>query len=459
MTLQQSYEMARATALSLALQRRERWDRGTLDQFCDAGARAIAAHAVARSPFYRRLYRGIDLDSPGVLERLPVVTKPELAENWDDVVTDRRLRVQQVRQAAPGAAELHLGRWHLLRTGGTTAEPLDVPYSRRDWRHVLSTYGRGALLMGFPPRLPRLRVATMWSPSPVHMSGRMAATGRSPVYRRLALPVTAPLDELVTQLEQFRPDVLGAYPSIAGLLAAEQLAGRLSIAPRVTFTTSEQLLPEVAQRIEDAWGHRPHNTYATTETGPVAMECDRHTGMHVFEDQTVLESVDDEGRRVPDGELGARVVATNLWSRTFPFLRYEIRDRIALTRQPCPCGRPSARIVAVSGRSDDVLRLPSCTGGTVDVLSDHLLHALDRVPGVRTFQVTWDGCVLDTAVVANPGVEVEHATRQAIAEALAPLSAAIPDIVVRLVDDVVRHPGSGKVKQVHDLTSEGDPLA
>ena len=50
-----------------------------------------------------------------------------------------------------------------------------------------------------------------------------------------------------------------------GLLAQEQLHGRLAIEPRVALATSEVLTDETVRRIEDAWGAPPLNVYAATE--------------------------------------------------------------------------------------------------------------------------------------------------------------------------------------------------
>src|SRR5262249_15199090 len=73
-------------------------------------------------------------------------------------------------------------------------------------------------------------------------------------------------------------------------------------APRVATTRSEVRPPEMEQRIAAAWGVAPFNVYASTETGLIAVDCDRHAGLHVFEDYVLLEAVDADGRPVPDGE-------------------------------------------------------------------------------------------------------------------------------------------------------------
>jgi phenylacetate-coenzyme A ligase PaaK-like adenylate-forming protein len=40
---------------------------------------------------------------------------------------------------------------------------------------------------------------------------------------------------------------------------------------------------------------------------------------------------------------------------TQPLIRYEISDRIRLTSESCPCGRPYRVIESIEGRQEDVL--------------------------------------------------------------------------------------------------------
>ena len=64
------------------------------------------------------------------------------------------------------------------------------------------------------------------------------------LHRLLRLATTDPLHEMVDALNEFRPDVLATYASIVALLADEQRAGRLRIAPRIVSTSSQLRTPE-----------------------------------------------------------------------------------------------------------------------------------------------------------------------------------------------------------------------
>ena len=211
-------------------------------------------------------------------------------------------------------------------------------------------------LCGVRPRVPRLRVAAIGAPTLASMTQKIAQSVDVGLHRVLRLAVTDPLPRLVDALNAFKPDVFNAYPSIAVLLADEQLAGRLRIAPSVISTSSELRTREMSERIERAFGVRPFDLNGTTE-GLWGVECDQHDGIHLFEDWCIVENVDEHGQPVPDGEHGDRLLVTNLVNRTLPMIRFEISDVVALDRRPCGCGRTLPRLRAAHGRLEDVLRL------------------------------------------------------------------------------------------------------
>jgi phenylacetate-CoA ligase len=88
---------------------------------------------------------------------------------------------------------------------------------------------------------------------------------------------------LFARLNAAQPQVLVGYASMVRLLAEEQVAGRPRIAPRFVFTASE-VLTDATRAVAQAWTTQPVNVYGATETSGIAADCDRHRGMHLFED-------------------------------------------------------------------------------------------------------------------------------------------------------------------------------
>ncbi|HYF25282.1 MAG TPA: AMP-binding protein [Baekduia sp.] len=431
---------------------RDGWSRDRLAAHQRDALRALVAHAVSRSPFYRERFAEHCVGPDTPLEQLPVLDKATMVAQLDRIVTDRRLRDAELRAflEREHGPVLYADAFRVLRTGGSSRVPGVFVYDRADWSAAVGNLLRWFDLAGIAPRLPRRRVATLLAPGAQHMASRMSATIDIGLNRTLRLPVTAPVDELVAALNRHRPDVLGGYPSMLARLAAEQLDGRLDIAPAKVLTSSEPRTPAMTERIREAWGVEPYDGYATTESGgPLAADCEHHRGLHVFEDAAIVEVVDDRHRPVPDGTPGSRILVTNLHARVQPIIRMEVTDVVRVLPEPCACGRPHRLIAPVQGRTDDVLELPSVRGGTVTV-HPMAFAPLGSVPGVREFEVVQRPDGLHVRVVAPGGNGAPGGVLAALRGALEPLGVAPePQPRVEVVPAIARDASrAGKHKLV-----------
>jgi phenylacetate-CoA ligase len=132
--------------------------------------------------------------------------------------------------------------------------------------------------------------------------------------------------------------------------------------------------------IEARLGLLALNVYGLSEViGPgVAMECTAQQGMHIFEDHFIPEIIDPATTEpLPDGDVG-ELVLTCVTKEALPLLRYRTRDRTRLMREPCACGRTTARMDRVVGRTDDMLVVRG-----VNVFPSQIETVLLRVSGVE----------------------------------------------------------------------------
>jgi phenylacetate-CoA ligase len=114
------------------------------------------------------------------------------------------------------------------------------------------------------------------------------------------------------------------------------------------MVSSEVLTRDARQRIEAARGQgMVFEQYAATEGAGLAAECHQHRGLHLFEDLSIVEVVDEAKQPVPPGTFGARVLLTVLWSRTQPLIRYVLDDSLRLAAARCPDSRATRLIEAV----------------------------------------------------------------------------------------------------------------
>ncbi|HEX6572259.1 MAG TPA: hypothetical protein VF055_09565 [Steroidobacteraceae bacterium] len=440
-----------ALAESRRLTSHDQWTSSQLASHGHERLLALLAHARTHSPFYRDRLAGVSL-GPGLeLACLPTLDKATMLENFDELVTDRRLHLAELERHLTEAQgdPLYLGDYRIMATGGTTGRRGLFAYSRRDWREVIGGMMRWTTgFLGLAPRLPRRRrIAAVAADSPMHMTARMGASVDLGMHCVLRLDARSPLDDLARNLDAFRPEALVAYPSSAAMLAEEQLAGRLRIAPEIVCTTSEVRTAEMEERIVAAWGVQPYNSYASTETGILAVDCDEHRGLHALTDQTLLEVVDADGGPVPAGTAGSRILVTSLVNRTQPLVRYEITDLVTLTHEPCPCGRPFPRILALDGRSDDILALPSVAGGTALVHPLALRSPLAKVVGLRQYRLVHDadGITVE-AVLTSPAAAAEIV--ECLRDALARQGVTTVPLRVAPVAAIARHHDSGKLKLI-----------
>lgn len=420
--------------------RRDHWD-----------ARRIAAHqeralgdlrhaAYAGSEFYRRHHAGL-FDAP--LALLPAVTKADLMNNFDQTVTVPGLRLAEVEDhlrallatgSDPGRPWRE--RWWAAATSGTTGRRGIFVWDRSEWATVLASYARANDWAGVPVRLTRpLRVGMISSRVPTHQSAVVGASLRSRFVPTLRLDATSPLSETVAALNNFQPRLLVGYASILRTLAAQQRAGRLSIAPQSVMSASEVLSEQAAAEMSSAWGYAPFDVYAATETAGIASPCSFHN-RHIYEDLVIVEPVDQAGTPVPAGTVGARLLVTVLFSRTLPLIRYEMSDRVGVGGRGCPCGRSFALLTGIEGREEDVLMLPGLKG-LVSIHPNVFHNVLDEV-ALAGWQVIQEPSGLRVLLVGlAPSVSTE-AVHAGVVSALTSAGVVGTHVRVQLVEAVER---------------------
>ena len=408
-------------------------DRWSPEELARHQARALAElrqFALERSPFYRDFHRGL---ASAPLEALPVLTKQTVMDRFDELVTDRAVRLADVERhlGQKSATDLFRGRYRVVATGGTTGRRGVFLSDPAEWRTVLASYARAYDWAGVAAGpTNRLRMAVVSSRNPSHQSAIVGATVASRIIPTLRLDATEPVERIVAELNAFRPDALVGYASMLRILADEQRDGRLSIRPRGVVSASEVLTTETRDRVREAFGVAPTNVYAATETAGIASEC-RHGRLHRYEDLVVAEVVDEANRPVPPGEYGAKLLVSVLSSRTMPLIRYELSDRVAAAVGSCVDGLPFGLLVGVEGREEEILELQGRS------VHPNVFHpVLERLPG-RGWQVIQRGGDLVVLVAGAPELDVAT-IRASLEAALRQVGVIDVPIDVRLVDEIPR---------------------
>ena len=430
------------------------WPASRLRAEREQKLRALLRIAIERSPWHRRRLAGLDPDTAteASLGRIPPMTTGDLMAHWDEIVTEPRLRLDLVEKHLAGLTgdAYLLGEFHAVASGGSSGQRGVFVYGWDAWATAHAGFLRPLVretmtapdMAGAPGR-----AAVIAAQHPAHMSAALAETFAGSAAEVRSFPVTLPVAEIVAGLNQWQPAMLLGYPTALALLAAEARAGRLRIVPRRVIASSEPLLPETRQALEQAFGAPVANMYGTSEAGPMAVGCWRGTGMHLCDDLVIVEPADQGGRPVPPGTASARVYVTAPANPVLPLIRFELTDQVTVTGTACPCGSAHTLIADVQGRLEDAFRYPG--GATIH---PHVFgSALRRDAGIVTYQVRQTPAGAEVLAVGAPGDPA--GLESALVSELRRHGLADPAVTVRTVDEPGRL-ASGKTRRFIPLAPE-----
>lgn len=448
---QAAYERMRAAhlnAVRAALQdhiTRLNWSRQQIETYQNHRLRAFLSYATQRSPFHAGRLRGLDPSraSSADLASLPMMTKQDAQQEWDTIVTTAdlgRARAERILAeqqwfsytdsgqqvfssgGSSGVRGVYVWDWHFYIAAACLAWRTQAREERRNSRQ--STTARLAVLSaGVPP----------------HASTPLFDVPTAPNMQTAVITASAPFGEVLAALSEVQPTHLVGYPTVVGRLARAALAGDLRIKPVRVSTNSEPLLAEDRRAMTEAWHPVIHNLWGSTEIGVQAVGCGRGEGLHVCEDEVILERVDDTGNPVGPGEPAARTLATGLANQTFPFIRYDLGDQVVPLEGSCPCGSSFARIADIDGRRDDDFRYADKT-----VPAIAFRHVLGTDARVSEYQVTQTVTGAEVLVVGTPKLDALAAS---LVAALRRYGLPNPTIKIQVTDRLQRHEASGKLRR------------
>lgn len=405
--------------------------------------RKLLVHAGEHVPYYRDLFRKHRFDARGVsrradLEALPLLTREIVRERYEDLV-DPAYRSTNLKKG----------------TSGSTGAPLKFEYSATSecWRQAVKLRGYG--WAGFRPGLKAFYYWAVVSGTKPTWKTRLDRWVRRETFvdsmhqdltsRRLALDL----------LRRARPNVIVCYTQSCALFARWILDGGLRDWDDVpVICGAEAVLPADRAVLAKAFGPEIFETYGSRETMLIAAECPAHRGMHVQEENLLVEIVRG-GRSVPCGEAGD-VVVTDLHNYGMPLIRYVNGDvAIAAPLAPCPCGRGLSKIERVDGRRADAI--VGRDGKPLPGILFHVLLSDARRELVRQFQAVQgdDGAVVLRIV---RGSEFSHDAFQIVVRRVTDYLGGLP-FSVEFHDFIAPHIRSGKIQTIVASKTNGARIA
>ncbi|MGD9620790.1 MAG: phenylacetate--CoA ligase family protein [Mycolicibacterium sp.] len=429
------------------------WSHEQIEHYQQHRLRALLGYARQRSPFHARRLKDLDPSSATVtdLQRLPVMTKQDAQQNWDDIVTAGDLDRQRAEEVLAEQQWFSYtpGDHQIFSSGGSSGVRGVYVW---DWEFSVSVIClawrmQAAQEYRASSRSPAT-LAVLAAGEPPHASTPLFDVPTTPTMTTVVIPAGQPFDDLCAAVAAARPTHLVGYATVVGKLARAALAGDLQISPVRVSTNSEPLFEEDRQAIDKAWNATLHNLWGSTEIGVQAVGCGLGEGLHVCEDEVILERVDEDGNPVNSGEPAARTLATGLANRTFPFIRYDLGDQVLPMPGDCPCGSAFARVADIGGRCDDDFQYPQAT-----VPASVFRHVLGTDPRVSEYQVKQTQAGAEIAAVGNPDpTQLTSAIQQALREH----GLSDPAVTIQVVTNLARQQGSGKLRRFVPLNAQRD---
>ena len=330
----------------------------------------------ANSFYYDKLFKEIglkteDIHSLADLDKIPPTTKEDLREHWPYgfLATSRD----------------ELVRMH--SSSGTTGRATVIFHTAGDineWTNLLS---RCMHMTG-------MRKSDVFQNMMTYglFTGGLGFHYGAERIGALVIPAGAGNSKRQIQLlKDFETTVIHIIPSYA--LHLSTVFEELQIDPkdtniRIAYIGAEPHSEKMRQKIEDIYGFKAYNSYGLSEmNGPgVAFECTCQNGLHIWEDNFLVEILDPVTMKpLPDGEEG-ELVLTTLAREGMPIIRYRTKDLTRILPGTCPCGRTHRRIERIKGRTDDMLILKG-----VNIFPIQIEKKLMEIPGVgKNFLIILD---------------------------------------------------------------------
>lgn len=313
--------------------------------------RALIKHAYENVPYYHKKFREagvkpIDIKNPEHLIKLPILTRSDVRENFNDLIAANLPKEKLVPNA----------------TGGSTGEPLQFCVTKESIAHGSAAAHRAYEWYGWEFGD---RIAYLWG-SPIDLSAQEKIRKKlfNLISRRIYLNAfnmsEEEMERFARKLIKFKPKAIIAYASAVYIFSKYvKNKGIEGIRPKVIISQAEKLFDYQRKVIEEVFECKVFDFYGSREIIAMASECIKHIGYHISAENVVLEFVRN-GKHVSPGEKG-RILVTDLHNYAMPFIRYENGDIGVPTNETCSCGINLPLMKSIEGRITDALLI----GGTI----------------------------------------------------------------------------------------------
>jgi len=184
--------------------------------------------------------------------------------------------------------------------------------------------------------------------------GRFYKTGKG-----MAANVGETIEFHLDKLREFQPDILMAHGGVLQGLATSWERTGYDLDLKHIRNIGDNCHDELRKRLKVLTGLDVEDSYSSSETGCIAIQCPEQHKFHIMSETVIVEILDENGNECAPGEVG-RVVLTDLQNFASPVIRYDIGD-YAEQGSACTCGRTLPTLHKIIGRERNLFIRPDGT--------------------------------------------------------------------------------------------------
>ena len=386
-------------------------------------------YAYEHSAYYRSSFERAGITAEMIdstpLSAFPVMDKSVLMSQFEEIITVPDLTQEEIRdfdEKETTGKKLFQDKYHIVHSSGSTGTPKYFVYDESAWNSMLLGIVRGAL---WNMTMPEIIKFLIHGPRIVYIAATDGRYGGSMAVgdgvngvgaKQIYLDINTPLDEWISSVKKFKPNMIIGYPSAVKILAELVEKGDLDLKVLRIVTCGEPLGASLRKYLEGVFGSDVINFYGASESLSLGVESSPKEGMLLFDDMNIIE--------IQDGVM----YLTCLYNFVQPLIRYRLSDQLTLQSPNAESRYPFTRAVGLLGRSEDILWF--CDGNG----KQEFLHPLAVegfcIEGLRDYQFR----------------QISPDTFEMLAEASNGLQKTVQDEVLRQMRDILRGKGLNYVQ-------------
>jgi phenylacetate-CoA ligase len=323
----------------------EAMGRKALEQLQLKRLRATVGKVYRNVPFYRDRLKELKLKPDDIktlkdIRKIPFTTREDLLANYPyGLLAVPREKIVRVHTSS-----------------GTTGKPKAIFFSIKDINRSAELIARCLTMTGMKKGDVLQNMMTYGL-----FTGALVMHYGAEKIGALVIPAgPGNTERQIALMKDFGTTAIHLTPSyalyLAGVIEGKGIDPRKDLSLKRAYMGAEPYSEETRKKIERIYGIDVFNSYGLSEmNGPgVAFECPEKNGMHLWEDNFIMEIIDPKtGEQLPEGEEG-ELVLTTLCREAMPILRYRTKDITRIIRGKCRCGRAHRKIARITGRADDM---------------------------------------------------------------------------------------------------------